>query len=159
MKRCDHTSVGMLVWKNDGLLLIERARPPYGFAPPAGHVDGAPSYEAAAEKELSEEVGLTAEHLTLSIEGRKDNPCRREDGNWHNWKVYTATVRGDITRSKDETKQARFVDKTELASLARKTEAYRQGALSDAEWQHSPGLEQIWYEWFQDLGIIERTST
>jgi len=27
-------------WQNDKLLLIERKKFPFGFAPPAGHVDG-----------------------------------------------------------------------------------------------------------------------
>ena len=39
VKKCDHTSVGMLVWKNKKILLIERKKAPFGFAPPAGHVD------------------------------------------------------------------------------------------------------------------------
>ena len=68
----------MLVWRDGKLLLIKRARPPYGFAPPAGHVDTHSSFEVAARKELKEEVGLDTESIKLIVEGRKDNPCRRE---------------------------------------------------------------------------------
>lgn len=37
-KICDHTSVGMFVWRGGKLLLIERAKFPFGFAVPAGHL-------------------------------------------------------------------------------------------------------------------------
>ena len=64
-KKCDHTSVGMLVWKEDKLLLIERKKPPFGFALPAGHVDGDDSFEVAAKRELEEEVGLKTNNIRV----------------------------------------------------------------------------------------------
>lgn len=57
-KKCDNKSVGMLVWRDGSLLLIERRKPPFGFAPPAGHIDGDDSFEESAKRELKEEVGL-----------------------------------------------------------------------------------------------------
>jgi ADP-ribose pyrophosphatase YjhB (NUDIX family) len=95
---CDHTSVGVLVWHGESLLLIERKNFPFGFAPPAGHVDDHGSYEEAARIELEEEVGLHATSISLVIEGRKQNPCRRVGGNWHYWKVFEATVDGQLER-------------------------------------------------------------
>jgi len=47
----------MLVWKGEKLLLIERAKFPFAYAPPAGHCDG-DDFEFTAKKELEEEVGL-----------------------------------------------------------------------------------------------------
>ena len=47
--KCDHTSVGILVWKDSKLLLIERKNFQFGFAPPAGHLDG-DFYEEAAKR-------------------------------------------------------------------------------------------------------------
>src|SRR5947207_2446167 len=91
---CDHTSVGVLVRRGSDLLLIERKRPPYGFAPPAGHVDHRPTWEDAARAELCDEVGLSAGPLILIFEGRKNNHCRRTGGNWRYWKVYSATASG-----------------------------------------------------------------
>jgi 8-oxo-dGTP pyrophosphatase MutT (NUDIX family) len=41
-------------------LLIERRQFPFGFAPPAGHVDDGETYIDAACRELQEEVGLEA---------------------------------------------------------------------------------------------------
>jgi ADP-ribose pyrophosphatase YjhB (NUDIX family) len=76
-KICGHISVGMIIRSDDKVLLIERMKYPFGFAPPAGHGDGDKSYEIAAKRELHEEVGLKAVDLGLIFEGRKENRCRR----------------------------------------------------------------------------------
>ena len=153
-KKCDNKSVGMLVWKDDTLLLIERKKPPFGFAPPAGHIDEDNSFEESAKRELKEEVGLKTQNLKLLIEGRKENPCRREGGSWHYWKIYQAETTGEIKRSEDETKQAIFSKKSDLFLLASKTEKYLRGDIKQEEWEQSPGLEPVWYEWLKELKII-----
>lgn len=154
MKICDHTSVGMIVWKRENLLLIERGRKPFGFAPPAGHVDADILFEDSAKRELFEEVGLTATNLKLLIEGRKENPCRREGGTWHQWKIYEIKTTGEIKRSEDETKQARFVSRKEIKSLMVRTEKYLNKEITEEEWEKAPGIEPVWYDWFKKLEII-----
>lgn len=153
-KICDHTSVGMLVWKDDLLLLIERGRFPFGFAVPAGHVDEDKTFEDSAKRELKEEVGLDTEMLKLVIEGRKENHCRREGGSWHYWKIYNVIATGDIKRSEDETKRALWYTKDQIKSLADKTEKYNKRKISEEEWEKNPGLEPVMYEWFKELKII-----
>jgi len=153
-KICDHKSVGMLVWKEDKLLLIERKKPPFGFAPPAGHVDGGDSFEEAARRELEEEVGLKTKDIRLLIEGRKDNPCRREDGTWHYWKIYEVETEGEIKRSREETKQAGFCSKEKIKEFADRTEKYIRGEIKEKEWEKSPGIEPVWYEWLKELEVI-----
>lgn len=153
-KLCDHKSVGMLVWRNNNLLLIERRKPPFGFAPPAGHIDGDNSFEEAAKRELKEEVGLEAKNVQLLIEGRKDNPCRRENGSWHYWKIYKIETDDEIKRSEDETKQADFYTQNNLLLLAGKTEKYLRGGIKQNVWEKSPGIEPVWYEWLKELKII-----
>lgn len=81
IKDCDNTSVGMYVWKNEKLLLIERKKFPFGFAVPAGHVDKHGSFEDAARDEIQEEVGFEVTDLELITEGRKEN-VRRRFGNF-----------------------------------------------------------------------------
>lgn len=153
-KICDHKSVGMIVQKDGKILLIERAKFPKGFACPAGHVDEDPDFETCAKRELKEEVGLEATDLKLLIEKRKDNPCRREDGTWHYWKVFKTEASGDVVRSLDETKKAGWYSKEEIKVLGEKTEAYLAGNIPEEDWNANPGLEPIWYEWFKELEII-----
>ena len=153
-KICDHKSVGMLVWKEDELLLIERRKPPFGFAPPAGHVDEDNSFEVAAKRELEEEVGLKVKSIELLVEGRKENPCRREDGTWHYWKIYGVETEGEMKKSQEETKQAGFYSREKLKELSERTEKYIQGEIKEKEWEKSPGIEPVWYEWLRELKII-----
>lgn len=159
-KICDHSSVGMIVWQNEKILLIERMKIPYGFACPAGHVDsdldsnGLPDYEAAAKRELSEEVGLNEVSKKLLLELDKPNHCRREDGSWHHWRVYQVETKGELKRSEDETKQADFYSLSDVKLLAEKTKSYLNGEISDDVWQRNPGLEPVWLEFFQELKII-----
>ncbi len=123
-KICDHTSVGMMVWKEGKLLLIERAKFPFGFAVPAGHVDEDTNFEDSASRELEEEVGLKATNLKLLLDERKENICRREGGTWHHWKVYEAEVTGELNRSEDETKKADFYTIDQIKELAEKTDKF-----------------------------------
>ncbi len=153
-KICDHTSVGMLVEKEGKILFIERRNKPFGFAMPAGHVDGDVTYEIAAERELREEVGLIATKLELVAEGRKENPCKREGGTWHYWKVYKVSVEGELERSQEETKKVFWASRDEIKKLALRTEEYRAGKISEEEWEKNPSLEPIRYDWFHELGII-----
>ena len=153
-KVCDHPSVGMLVWKDDKLLLIERAKFPFGFAIPAGHVDGDKTFEESAMRELKEEVGLDTKEIKLVIEGKKENHCRRESGTWHYWKIYQVNIEGNIERSESETKQANWYTKDQIRELGNKTERYNKKEIPEEEWNQNPGLEPVMYEWFKELKII-----
>ncbi len=153
-KICDNKSVGMLVWRDRAILLIERKQPPFGFAPPAGHVDEDDTVELAAKRELKEEVGLDVVGIKLVIEGRKENHCRRVGGSWHYWHIYDVQTEGEIKRSLAETKQASFYDHQALLRLANRTEQYKRGDITEKDWERDPGLEPVWYEWFVTLNII-----
>jgi ADP-ribose pyrophosphatase YjhB (NUDIX family) len=153
-KACDHTSVGMLVRDGGKLLMIERAKYPFGFAVPAGHVDGDATFEDAARRELMEEVGLKSEELLLVFDARKDNPCRRDGGTWHHWKVYETSTTGRLAGNKDETRQARWFSTDEIKRLSLKTEKYLRQDISEDEWRNDPGLEPIMFEIFKELHII-----
>ncbi len=153
-KTCDNKSVGMLIRRGDDLLLIERRKPPFGFAPPAGHIDEKGSFENAAREEVEEEVGLIPTEIELLAEGKKENPCRRPGGSWHYWKIYQVNTSGDIKRSEDETKQAGWFTLDQIKELAQRSEKYLAGRISDEEWQQSPGIEPVWLEWFKKLRIL-----
>lgn len=144
----------MFVWKEGKLLLIERAKFPFGFAVPAGHIDGDGTFEESAVRELKEEVGLETLSLKLILEERKENKCRREGGTWHYWKVYQVEVSGDLKRSVDETKRAVWCTVGEIKGLANKTEKYLNKEISDEDWNYDPGLEMVMYEFLKELKII-----
>lgn len=146
LEACNNTSVGMIIEHNGKLLLIERKKFPFGFACPAGHVDDGETYEAAAIREIHEEVGLVAENLELVFEGDIQNVCRRPSGSWHHWKVFLVTVSGEIVASPTETKSYQWVSDDELSSLAVRTREYIIGNISEDDWQALPGLEPVWLE-------------
>jgi len=152
-KICDHKCVGMMVWQNDKLLLIERRKGTLGFAPPAGHVEGNDSFEESAKRELEEEVGLDTKNIKFLIEGRKENPCRRENGTWHYWKIYRIEASGKVERSENETKQAGWYNKNQILALAKRTKTYLAGQIPEDEWSKNPGLEPVWFEWMKELKI------
>lgn len=54
-------TVDIIITVETGIVLIERANPPYGWALPGGFVDYGESLEAAAVREAKEETGLDIE--------------------------------------------------------------------------------------------------
>lgn len=169
-KVCDNKSVGILVWNDrDELLMIERKKYNPGFAIPAGHQDG-DDPETTAKKELSEEVGLTANVLQEALKLSLPNPCKREGGSRHDWTIFeAASWSGEIKPSEEETKSYCWADKGTIARLVRRLEDFSAqkkipleinnlSALvtatnEDSDWRKSPGLEPPMYFLFKKLGI------
>lgn len=153
---CDHTSVGILVFRDGKLLIIDRKRPPLGLAAPAGHVDKhgnsddseEKQYEQAAINELEEEAGLTATSLTLIDEGRMENPCRRPDGDWHYWRIYQAKADGELRPSTEETRGHFWCSKEQMAALLN-----NESVTMD---HGKIGLEPVWRDWFTRINVLER---
>lgn len=169
-KVCDQTSVGVLVWKDGKLLMIERKIYNPGFAIPAGHQDGQTPLDTA-QNELFEEVGLSAQRFVEKLRCRLQNPCRRSGGIYHDWTIFEAkNWSGDIVPSPDETKSYLWADRETIRGFAKRLEEFAKGknialqkdALplvvdetnSDPEWKKSPGIEPPMYFLLKDLAII-----
>ena len=58
-------TVDIIIRINDGIVLIKRRNPPYGWALPGGYQDAGESCEAAAVREAMEETGLQVTLETL----------------------------------------------------------------------------------------------
>ncbi len=56
-------TVDVIISFEDGIVLIERANPPHGWALPGGFIDYGESAESAAAREAIEETGLRVEEL------------------------------------------------------------------------------------------------
>lgn len=67
-------TVDIIIEIDNGIILIERKNPPYGWAIPGGFVDYGESLESSAVREAKEETGLDIENLhqfhTYSDPGR-----------------------------------------------------------------------------------------
>ena len=158
-KRCDNKSVGVIIERDEELLLLKRAKYPFGYAPPAGHVDDHGSYEQAAVDEVGEELGLAvsvAGLIKTSIwDRRTDLACRREGGDHHIWRVYRATeFDGVLSPDADETAGADWQSVDSLQALADKTRIYLDGLTTEEDWRQDPGIEVVWLGFLVELGYI-----
>jgi len=146
MPTCNNTSVGIIVVRNARLLVINRKKPPFGIALPAGHVEGEEptpaDFESAARLELVEETGLRVTRISLVAEGRMEYPCRR-GATWHFWRIYRAETEGAVNASLEETKGASWISHEEFTQLLEGKEIMIAGS--------SVPLEPVWREWFKTI--------
>ncbi|GIH73327.1 NUDIX hydrolase [Sphaerimonospora thailandensis] len=153
---CDHTSVGVLIFSTAGLLVFERATPPTGIAPVAGHIDQHGSPEQAAIAEVAEEVGLTVTHLHPLLTVWRPNQCRRPgDGEiGHRWWIYQAQATGPLRPSSREVRAPRWIYPDQLQQYAHRTAAYAAGNISEPEFAAQPGLTPVWVRFLHDLRLL-----
>jgi 8-oxo-dGTP pyrophosphatase MutT (NUDIX family) len=148
-EQCDHKSVGVILQDSQQrILLINRAKPPYGWAAPAGHVDNHGDSIATAIEEVREETGLViaAAALSLIIQNRRiSGECRR-GGAYHDWDVYSAPVPvGEININPAEVREIMLADRATLQALHDQTVQPTT---------HNPGLEPVWQTFLTELGHI-----
>lgn len=128
-----HYSVGALIKKDNRYLLIDRNVPPFGFACPAGHIEGDEATEKAIRREVNEEIGLTVESLKLVTNGEvEDNKCSK-GVEVHYWYIFDCKVSGELKRNEREAKSINWYSREEIKRL---------------------NLEPAWRYWFNKLRII-----
>jgi 8-oxo-dGTP pyrophosphatase MutT (NUDIX family) len=158
-KVCDNTSVGILILSQDAdrWLFFDRNTFPAGVAPAAGHVDRHGTPVEAAVAEVQEETGLTVTSLQWLTGGWRDNACRRAPGpmgTGHLWSVYMARASGQLNPSLRETRNVRWLDRSDLQDLANRTIARAQGHVTDQQFAQAPGLEPVWIRWLISGGLV-----
>ncbi len=132
-----HFSVGAIIRNDEGdLLMIDRLKPPFGFACPAGHVDEGEEPLTAVLREVEEETGLTiTSYKEASMEDLKDypnEPCSRGITN-HLWKIYEMKATGNFIFKNDEVKSIGWYSPEKIRTLE---------------------LESIWRHFLVRLNII-----
>lgn len=162
--RCCGSSVGARVRRRAATggweyLLIGRAWWPIGWAPVAGHVyDEHIDVLDALAAELREEAGLTLVRSALIFEVGLGNLCQSPPSarHGHHWWVYDVTVTGNLAPDMVETTGARWVDATELQTMADATirHALDGGHARDLD---PTALEAVWVELFTRAGDITAT--
>ena len=128
-----HYSVGAVIKKNGKYLLIDRAKPPYGYACLSGHIDEGESETEALAREVREESGLIVTSHSLLYEEQLDwNWCGRGVG-IHYVYIFECEVSGEIVRNQEETKSISWYETSVIKTLS---------------------LEPVWGDWFKKLGVI-----
>lgn len=129
-----HYSVGALIVRDGKYLLIDRVKPPLGFAGLAGHVDEGETAIEALVREVREESGLDViGHNMIAEEEVADNVCSKGIP-VHYWQVYACQVTGELRQNTAETKSIDWYSREELKQLS---------------------LEPVWEHWFKKLGILK----
>lgn len=146
----------MLIASPAGLLVFERATPPAGIAPVAGHVDRHGGPEQAARTEVAEEVGLTVTHLHLLLTAWRSNRCRRltTGAVGHHWWIYEARAAGLIRPSAREVRGPRWIHPDQLQQHTHRTVAYAESHLSEPEFAAQPGLAPVWVRFLHELQLV-----
>jgi hypothetical protein len=86
--------------------------------------------------------------LTLVMEGRKENICRRAGGSWHYWRIYEADVTANLAPSTEETSGAFWCTHSQIKELLDgNTILIPRGHVA---------LEPVWREWFIQIDILSR---
>lgn len=156
---CDNMSVGVVVIWESSLLMFDRAMPPYGTAPPAGHVDDHGGAKRAAQAELYEETGLRSTSMNVLWQGWRNNRCRRKtDRAGHYWTVFCATARGALNPSWQETRRMRWVPLGDLPVLAERTRQLTDGEITQEQFDTNPGLEPVWVGLLHRVGMLRCTA-
>ena len=132
-----HFSVGAIIRNDEGeLLMIDRLKPPFGFACPAGHIDEGEEPLTAVLREVKEETGLTiTSYKEIPIDVYNDapsEPCSRGINN-HIWKLYEMKATGNFIFKKDEVKSIGWYTIDQVREIK---------------------LESIWRYWLIKLNII-----
>lgn len=128
-----HYSVGAVIEKDGKYLLIDRAKFPFGFAGPAGHVDQGEVSEQTIVREVKEETGLDVNgYKQVAEEEVYGDVCRR-GVTVHYWNLFKCETTGEIVQNVEETKSIGWYTPDEMKKME---------------------LQPLWIYWFKKLNVL-----
>lgn len=128
-----HVSVGAIIKKGKKYLLLERKIKPFGFAPPAGHVDIGETPLNALIREVKEESGLDVYECKLLLNELKSFEKCVYGLNSHYWYIYECKTKGKLKINSKEEKSINWYTLKEIKKLK---------------------LEKAWNYWFKELSVF-----
>lgn len=111
-----HFSVGAIIKKDGKFLLMDRKKPPFGFACIAGHVDKGETPEQSLTREVKEECNLDVKNSKLLIEDIHHFGECSYGINIHHWYVYEIEYSGEVKRN-HESKSMEWYTQEEIKHL------------------------------------------
>ncbi|MEO0225694.1 MAG: NUDIX hydrolase [candidate division WOR-3 bacterium] len=112
-KRSPEPTVDIIIRYRQGIILIKRKNPPYGWAIPGGFIDYGESAEAAARREAREETNLTLISLKqFHVYSRPDRDPRGHRISI----VFTAVGKGKL-KAKTDARQAKVFTAKSLPKI------------------------------------------
>ncbi|MEV4472791.1 NUDIX domain-containing protein [Nonomuraea sp. NPDC049504] len=156
---CDHECVGVVIPDaGDTYWLLDRGKPPPGWAGVGDHLDDHGGPEAAARAKTLEELSITVVSLIPAFEDWLPNWCRRRHQPrklGHHWHLFIAEWRGQPTPEPEEARGLRRFHRRQLQVLAERTAAYAIGDVTPPQFAADPGLELPWAYWAHRLGLVD----
>jgi len=127
-------SVGAVIKRNEKYLLIDRKKPPLGFASLAGHVDKGEDPLTAIKREVREESSLEVTTCKQLFEEEIPSEGCSCGVRLHHWVVFECDVTGEPKQDIKEAKSMEWYTVDQIKQLH---------------------LEPAWKHWFKKLKIIE----
>ena len=128
-----HYSVGALIKKDGKYLLIDRVKPPLGFAGIAGHIDEGEDEIKALKREVEEESGFKIENYKILFKEELDWNWCSKGVDVHYWYLFECDALGEMKQNFIETKSIGWYTVDEIKELK---------------------LEPVWEYWFKKLKLI-----
>ena len=133
-----HFSVGAVIRRDGKFLLLDRMKPPFGFAGPAGHVLGDEDPVEALKREVEREVGLKVVDQNLLFDEEVERSWCSQDITAHHWYLFDCTVSGAVIPSSLDAKSIGWFSKEEIQDMK---------------------IEFMWQYWLGKMGVIQTSSS